>query len=148
MFDPAKRRLVRNSNLFGNLARGGHQFGQPEIKHLCLPPLGQKDIGRLEIPVDDSGFVGSFERVGDLERYLQDLRTRERLARDHVLESVPLQQLHHDEGLALELINFVNRANVGVIKTRGGTRFALKPLQGLRVANKVGWEELQSDAST
>jgi hypothetical protein len=97
--------------------------------------------------VDDSGLVCGLKRIGDLQRHFQDLGAEKRFARDHVLEGLPLQQLHHDEGLTLELVNFVNRANVGVIETGSGPRFALKSLQGLRVADKLGWEELQGDAS-
>ena len=52
---------------------GRHQLGQAEIQHLGLPALGQKDIRRLEVAMNDSGVVGRFQRVGDLDRNLQDL---------------------------------------------------------------------------
>ena len=81
--------------------------------------------------MDDSGVMGGFERIGDLDRDLQNLRARQRLARDHVLEGVPLQQFHHDEGLPLELVNFVDGADVGMIEAGGGPGLALKSLQGL-----------------
>jgi len=98
--------------------------------------------------VNDPGLVRSLERVGDLERHVQDLRTWKRLAGDHVFESLSFQQLHHDEGLALELVNFVDRTNVGVIEAGGSPRFALESLQRLRIPHQFRWQEFQSDAST
>ena len=139
----------RGSDLFcRGLALGRHQLGQSEIQDLRLRALGQEDIRGLEVPMDDPGLVGGFERIGDLDCNFEGLSPGQRLPRNHVLERLPFQQLHHDEGLTLELVNFVDGANVGVVETGGGTGFALKALQGLRVADQIGREELQGNAST
>ena len=97
--------------------------------------------------MNDPGVMGRFQRVGNLDRNLQDLGAGQRLARDHVLEGLAFQQFHHDEGLAFELVNFVDDADVGVIEAGGGPGFALKALQGHGIANQFGGKELQSDAS-
>ena len=39
---------------------------QAEIQDLCLPALGDKYVGGLDVPVDDTLRVSGFERVGDL----------------------------------------------------------------------------------
>ena len=48
-------------------------------------------------------------------------------------QRLTFQQLHGEEGLALMLAEFVNRADVGMIQRRGSARFALKPLQSARI---------------
>ena len=78
--------------------------------------------------MDDSRFVGGFQGIGDLQRDLKNFSAGQGFARDHVLEGHPLQQLHHNEGLVLELVNFVDGAYVGMIQARGGPRLALKSL--------------------
>jgi hypothetical protein len=65
-----------------------------------------------------------------------------------VLEGLSFQQFHHDERLTLELVNFVDDANVGVIEARGGPSFPLKSLQGHGVADQFRREKLQGDTST
>jgi hypothetical protein len=60
-----------------------------------------------------------------------------------VLESLPLQELHADEGLPLVLVDVVDRADVGVVKRGGGTSLALEPLPGLGAGEVPLGEELQ-----
>lgn len=76
--------------------------------------------------MNDSGLVRSVESICDLDSNIKDLRALQWLTRDHVLERLPFQKLHYDERLALPLVNLMNRADVGVVQTRGGAGFALK----------------------
>src|SRR5262249_46030252 len=55
------------------------------------------------------------------------------LATDPMLERLPFQELHDDEGLPLVLPDVMDGANIRVIKRGGSTRLALEPLQGLAV---------------
>jgi len=52
------------------------------------------------------------------------------------------EQLHHNEGLAFMLAEFVNRADVGVVYGGGSTRFSLKALHSFRIISKLFWKEL------
>ena len=45
-------------------------------------------------------------------------------------------------------VNFINSADVRMVEGRGGPCLALKSLQDLMVAHKVGWQELQCYIST
>jgi hypothetical protein len=50
-----------------------------------------------------------------------------------------------DEGLALELVDVVDGADVGVIESGGCLRLAPEPLQGMAVAGYFFGKELQGD---
>ena len=56
------------------LALGCRGLRQAEVEHLHLVVRRDLDVGRLEVAVDDSGFVRLFERLGNL------LRNRQRVA--------------------------------------------------------------------
>ena len=51
---------------------------------------------------------------GDIERVLQC----ERSGLDFRFEALTLDEGHHNEGLAFDLIDFMNRADVGVVEGR------------------------------
>src|SRR5882724_679728 len=143
MFLRAQGRERGNSHLFRNPAGTRNQFGQAEIQYLGLSTPGDENIGRLEIAMDDSTLMGGVEGVGNLNGDVKNLSARQRLARDDVLESQAFQELHRNEGVAFGFVDLVNGADVGMIEGRGGPCLALKSLQDLMVADKVGWEEFQ-----
>src|SRR5882724_8823854 len=143
MFLRAQGRERGNSHLFRNPAGTRNQFGQAEIQNLGLSTPGDENIGRLEIAMDDSTLMGSVEGVGNLDGDVKDLSARQRLARDDVFESLAFQEFHRNEGMPFGFVNFINGADVGMVEGRGGPCLALKSLQDLMVADKVGWEELQ-----
>jgi hypothetical protein len=62
-----------------------------------------------------------------------------------MLEGLPFEILHGDEGPALELVNVVNGANVGMIQGRSGPRFALETFEGLRASDETVGKELQGN---
>ena len=97
--------------------------------------------------MNNSRVMGRFQRVGNLDRNFQDLGALQGISRNHVLQGLPFQQFHHDERLPIELVNFVDDADVRVIEARGGPGLALKALQGHGVADQFRGEKLQRDAS-
>jgi hypothetical protein len=70
------------------------------------------------------------------------------LTGNQVFERVPFQQLHRNERLPIVLIDFVNGANVWVIKSGCGAGLALKPLQRQRAFGQVFGKKLQSDVAS
>ena len=58
-----------------------------------------------------------------------------------MLQGQAVEELHGDEGLAALVVNFVDGADVGMIQSGGGLRFALETGQGLGIfGNFVGQE--------
>ena len=64
-----------------------------------------------------------------------------------MLERLPFEKLHGDEGLALVLVDVVDGADVGVVEGGGGTRLALEAFPGLVTREQPLGEELESHLS-
>ncbi len=60
--------------------------------------------------------MGRVQRVGNLDSQMDQFVNLEGLGRNAMLERLPFQQLHGDEGLASELISVVNRADVRMVE--------------------------------
>ena len=82
--------------------------------------------------MDDATLVGRFDPLGNL------LADGERFA---------LDDRHRDERLPVSLIDFMNGADVGVIKRRGGLGLKVESLFDLGIAQQVIGQELQGDES-
>ena len=54
-----------------DLGFGRQHLGQAEIQHLHLTAVGDKDVGRLNIPVDDALCVRGVQRIRDLDGYVE-----------------------------------------------------------------------------
>jgi hypothetical protein len=52
-----------------------NELRQPKIKHLGLLSTGDKYVCRLEVAVNDAGFVRRIQRVCNLDREIENLRT-------------------------------------------------------------------------
>ena len=120
---------------------------QSEVEDLGLPALGDEDVRRLDVAVDDPLGVGGVQGVGKLDSQLEQLLRLEGLSSDAVLERLALQELHGDEGLALVLVDVVDRTDVGVVEGGAGLGLAPEPLQGDLVAEELLRQELQRDES-
>ena len=46
----------------------GDDFGQAEVQHFGASALGDEDVGRLDVAVDDAFAVSVVERIGDGDR--------------------------------------------------------------------------------
>src|SRR5713226_1209574 len=62
-------------------------------------------------------------------------------------QGFPLQQLHHQEGLAVVLSELVDGANIGMVECGSSPRFPLKAFDRLRIISKLLGKELERDTS-
>ena len=72
----------------GDLARRGRRgrdLRQSEIQNLCVSALGDEDVSRLDVAVDDALGVGGIERVGDLDGEREDQIRVQRAIADAML---------------------------------------------------------------
>ena len=126
---------------------GTLDLGQPEIQNLRVAAFGDKNIGGLDVAVDDPLGVGSVQRVGDLDSERQNEFGFQRTPSDALLQRHPVQKLHGDEGLPILLPDFMNRANIGMIQCGSSLSFSLEASQRLGVFGYFIGQKLQRDKS-
>jgi hypothetical protein len=66
LFANRARLCVGRSDLPRSTA-GGRNLRQTKIKNLGVPALGDKNVRRLDVAMDDSLLVGGIESVGNLD---------------------------------------------------------------------------------
>ena len=133
------------SRRFQNLAAVNAYFGQPEVKNFGVTALGDEDIGGLDVAMNNVLGVRRFERVRDFDGQSEKQAGFERAEGDAVFQRRAFQKLHRDKGLVVVLSDFVDGADVGMVQRGGGTGFASKSLQGLRVVRKFVGKKFQGD---
>src|SRR6202021_3052856 len=94
------------------------QFGQAKIQNFRVAALGDENVGGLDVAMDDVLGVRRVQTFGNLHRNIQDGFDLDRPAADAVLQRLPVQKLHGDEGLAGFFADVMNGAGVGVVQRR------------------------------
>ncbi len=125
------------------MAAGGTHLGKSEIQNLGVAAIGDEDIRRLDIAVDDALRMRHIEGVGNFNGEVLQILQFHRAARDGVFQRLAFQIFHGDEGGAILLADIMDRADVGMIQGRGGLRFALKARQRLRVLGNLIGQKFQ-----
>ena len=82
--------------------------------------------------MDDAFLVRRLQAGGDLNCHVEPctFAQPQRSRRDMLAQRLTLQQFHDDKGMAFVLIEFVDRADVGMTQRRDGASLALEALQG------------------
>ena len=102
------------------------QFGESEIENLGVAAVGNKDVRRLDVAVDNALGVGGIERVSYFNRQIEYGVDVQRPMSDGVLQRLAVEVLQNDEGPAAFFAYVINRADVGMIERRGSFGFALE----------------------
>ncbi len=138
-------RLTHDSCGFRDAAAHLRHFRQSEIQNLNVPTLGHKDIGRLDVAVDNAFCVRSVQSIGNLDSERQHHLDVQWFAGDPVLQCHAVQKLHGNESLTIFLTDVVNRANILMIQSRRRLRLALEAGQCLRVSGDFFGQKLESN---
>ncbi len=91
-------------------------LGQAEVGDLGRAVGGEQDVGRLQIPVDDTALVGAMDRAGQKGRSPGGVPGRLRTAVETLGQAVAGHELHREEGSALPGADLVDLDNVGVLE--------------------------------
>ncbi len=142
------------------------QPGQSEIEDLDLvlparrrltrppcPGVEDKEVGRLDVAVDQAVFVGVAQAVGRLADEVAGQRDRQRAVLLHVLFEVLAGHVLHDEvaqpfpALAghLRLAGVEGQDDVGVVQHGQRLHLAVEALQEHRVVVVLGHHDLEGD---
>jgi hypothetical protein len=92
------------------------RFRQTEIEDFRLAALGDKDVRRLDVAMDNFLLMRRIERIGNLDRQFEQVGQFERLAGNPVLQRAPLEQLHREEPRPLVLADVIDRADIGMVQ--------------------------------
>jgi hypothetical protein len=112
-----------------------------------MAALGHKDIGGLNVAVDDPFGMCGVQCVGNFNRQTDQEVALKGLSVDTMLQCRTVQKLHGDEWLAVFLADFIDGADVGMVQGGGCLSFALEAGQGQRIFDYVIRQKLQGDKS-
>src|SRR5262249_22322322 len=85
----------------------------------------------------------SIEGIGNLQADVENLAAGQRLPRNDVLDRLTIEELHHNEMVAIDFVDFVDGTDVGMVERRRRPRLALKPLERLVIVHHVGRQKFQ-----
>ena len=101
-----------------------------EIGELRMPLDVDHDVGRLDVAVDDPGFVGEIQRPKQFRHEPERSRDIESLARvKPVLEFLAVDVLHHDVGHVAFGTEVVDLHDIAMVEARDRAHFALEALR-------------------
>ena len=124
-------------------------LGQAKIQNLRLSAIRDEDVRWLDVSMDDPGGMSGIQGIGELRAQFQDFVAFEApLFQESCLECLPRDHFHHDEGLTFVLADFVNRTDVGMIESGGGTRFPFESRNPDRIVAKPVRENLDRNLAS
>jgi len=120
-------------------------FREAEIENFGVAEFGDKDIGGLDVAMNDAAGVSGLEAGGDVDGNVEEFIGIERLVTQEMLESEAIEKFHGDESLAVLLTDIVNGADIRMIEGGSGLRFALEAGEGLWIEGDFGRKEFEGD---
>ena len=136
--------LRKRSRRFHAAARR-RDLGQAKVQHLGVPALGDKNVGRLDVAMNDAFGMGGIERIGNLDGEPQQRVQFHRTPRDQILQGHALEILHGDKRLAILLANVVDGADVGMVQRGSGLGLALKAAERRGILGHFIGQKLERD---
>ena len=114
------------------LVRRG-QLGQAEVEHLDGAIGRDRDVGRLEIAMDDALLVRRGEGLGNLPRQGHGLVQRQRPAGDAVGQRLALDEFEDQRMRLAAVLEAIDRADVRMVERGQHLRFAAEAGEPLGV---------------
>jgi hypothetical protein len=105
----------------------GERLGQAEVEQLDAPVESELDVGRFQVPVDDSLLVRRLERLRQLPCDLQRILRGEPPAAEPFPERGALDQLQDQQGRTINPLEAVEARDPGMVQRCQQPGFALQP---------------------
>ncbi len=122
------RRADRQAGPGDRLLVASHRPGDPEVGHHGVP-IGDQDVGRLDVAVDEASLVGIGQRLGHLAPEAKGLAHRELLLAGKTRRKrLALDYRHHVVEDPLRRARIVHGEDVGVAQLGSDLHLAQEPL--------------------
>ena len=118
-------------------------MANPKSRTFGVISRGDEDVRRFYVAVNDSLCVRGIERIRNFNGQREQEPNLEWTVSDPVLERVPVQELHGDEGLGVMGSDFVDGADVRVIQGRRCLSLPLETAQSLGIPGNLVRQKLQ-----
>ncbi len=128
-------------------SRFARRLGQSEIEDFCLTVLPHKNIGRLDVAMNDPLGVRSRQSIRHLDTDVENLFDFHRLSSYPLLQAHSFQLLHHNEGMPAVVFDVVDGAYAGMVQLGSGAGFAHEPVERLAVVDHLLGNELEGDVT-
>ena len=93
-------------------------LAKTEIEKFCLSAIGYKNIGRLDVAMNDSFGMSRIQCIGNFDGKIHHFIDLHRLSANRVLEGFSFHHLHRDERTPFVFADFVDRADVRMVECR------------------------------
>ena len=116
------------------------QFCQPEIQNFHPPVLGDENVFRLEVAMDDPLAVCGGQALGNLQRILRGLARRQRRAGhavERIAQRLSFEQFVDQIRLPFVLAHVEHGQDVRVIQRREGLGLLFEPPQSVGVGREL-----------
>src|SRR5579862_129551 len=121
----------------------GFHLREAKIEDFGVAAVGDKNIGGLDVAVNDAFGVSGVQGVRDFDSQAQEHLGIERAATDAMAEGDAVEELHGDEAAAGLFADFVNGADIGMVEGGGGAGFTTETFQSLRILGQVVRKEFE-----
>ena len=128
----------------GALIGARQVLADAKIQNLHLAGVGQHDVFRFDIAMDNSALVGRDERLrtldGDVQKFVQCHARSQPIS-----QRLAFHIFHYQEYLAPVFKNVINRRDVGIAETGNALGFFLEPATIKRISAKMRSHAFQRD---
>ena len=142
----ARPRALLGKRLCGthSIGRIFHQFRQPEISQLGISARHHKDVGGLEIAMQDFRFVRRRQTVRDAGQEFHNFAPGAGLGPAPGAQRASINVFGNQILASLELAGVIDRNDMRMVQRRCGLRFPLKTAAGRGIGQLIG-KDLHGD---
>jgi hypothetical protein len=123
------------------------ELGETEVQDFETPVVGDEEIGRLQIAMNDGVLMGSGESLDELKGESEDFGFGKWAGGESGAERAARNVFHYEEIGAALCIEIVDGGDVGMIEFWKCERLIVEAMANSFLGDGAGMEKLKSDVS-